>query len=57
MHDLVEIDLLHGGERTPVDDLPPRDYFVMVSRSYERPRVELWPLRLRDPLPLIPVPS
>lgn len=53
---LVEIDLLRGGQRMPVDDLPPCDYVVMVSRSYERPRVELWPFSLRDPLPLIPVP-
>ncbi len=53
---LVEIDLLRGGQRMPVEDLPPCDYVVMVSRSYERPRVELWPFNLRDPLPLIPVP-
>lgn len=53
---LVEIDLLRGGPRMPVKDLPVCDYVVMVSRSYERPRVELWPLNLRDPLPLIPVP-
>ena len=53
---LVEIDLLRGGQRMPVEDLPPCDYVVMVSRSYERPRVELWPFMLRDPLPLIPVP-
>lgn len=53
---LVEIDLLRGGERMPVEGMPPCDYVVMVSRSYERPRVELWPFGLRDPLPLIPVP-
>jgi hypothetical protein len=53
---LVEIDLLRGGERMPVGDLPTSDYVVMVSRSNERPRVELWPIMLRDPLPLIPVP-
>jgi hypothetical protein len=53
---LVEIDLLRGGQRMPVEELPPCDYVVMVSRSYERPRVELWPFGLRDPLPLIPVP-
>ncbi len=53
---LVEIDLLRGGQRMPVDDLPPCDYVVMVSRSYERPRVELWPFTLRDALPLIPIP-
>jgi len=53
---LVGIDLLRGGERMPVEGLPPCDYVVMVSRSYERPRVELWPLALRDLLPTIPVP-
>ena len=53
---LVEIDLLRGGERMPIEELPPSDYLVMVSRSYERPRVELWPFGLRDPLPLIPIP-
>ncbi|MEX2315690.1 MAG: DUF4058 family protein [Pirellulales bacterium] len=53
---LVEIDLLRGGERMPVEDLPACEYVVMVSRSYDRPRVELWPMRLRDPLPLVPVP-
>ena len=41
---VVEIDLLRGGERAPVRDMPACDYVVMVSRSYERPRVELWPL-------------
>ncbi len=53
---LVEIDLVRGGERMPVHDLPACDYVVLVSRSYERPRVELWPFTLREPLPLIPVP-
>lgn len=53
---LVEIDLLRGGARTPIEGLPSCDYLVMVSRSYERPRVELWPLALRDALPIIPVP-
>jgi Protein of unknown function (DUF4058) len=53
---LVEIDLLRGGQRMPVDDLLPCDYVVMVSRSYDRPRVELWPVGLRDSLPLIPIP-
>jgi hypothetical protein len=53
---LVEIDLLRGGPRMPIGDLPQCDYCVMVSRSMERPRVGLWPLRLRDRLPEIPVP-
>lgn len=53
---LVEIDLLRGGPRMPIGDLPQCDYYVMVSRSSERPRVELWPIRLRERLPEIPVP-
>ena len=53
---LVEIDLLRGGYRMPVEGLAACDYMVMVSRSYERPRVELWPVGLRDRLPMIPIP-
>jgi hypothetical protein len=53
---MVEIDLLRGGPRMPVDDLPQCDYAVMVSRSFQRPRVDLWPIRLRERLPEIPIP-
>jgi hypothetical protein len=53
---LVEIDLLRGGQRPPLEDLPPCDYCVMVSRSEQRPRVGLWPLQLGERLPVIPIP-
>jgi len=53
---LIEIDLLRGGTRMPVDGLAQCDYSIMVSRSHERPRVGLWPIKLRQPLPRIPVP-
>lgn len=53
---LVEFDLLRGGPRLPLEDLPDCDYYAMVSRAEERPRVGVWPLRLRDPLPTIPIP-
>ena len=53
---LVEIDLLRGGIRMPVEDLPDCDYCILVSRSEQRPRVGLWPIRLREPLPTIPIP-
>jgi hypothetical protein len=53
---LVEIDLLRGGTRLPVENLPECDYYALVSRAEERPRVALWPVRLRDRLPIIPVP-
>ena len=52
----VEIDLLRGGPRMPMTDLPPCDYCVLVSCSDDRPRAGVWPIRLRDPLPEIPVP-
>jgi hypothetical protein len=53
---LVEIDLLRGGTRMPMEDLPQCDYYAMVSRAEERPKVGVWPVRLRDPLPKIPIP-
>ena len=53
---LIEIDLLRGGERMPIDGLPPCDYYVMVARSLDRPRVDVWPVSLRERLPAIPVP-
>jgi len=52
----VELDLLRGGIRMPVEDLPDCHYYAMVSRAGARPQVDVWPLRLRDPLPLIPIP-
>jgi hypothetical protein len=54
---LVEIDLLRGGPRLPLEGcLPDGAYFIVVSRSQERPYVYLWPIGLRDPLPTIPIP-
>jgi hypothetical protein len=53
----VEIDLLRGGPRMPfAEPIPECDYCVMVSRAEQRPAAGIWPLRLRDPLPRIPVP-
>jgi hypothetical protein len=53
---LVEIDLLCGGPRMPINDLPSCDYYVMVSRAPDRPRAGIWPLQLADRLPVVPVP-
>jgi hypothetical protein len=52
----VEIDLLRGGPRLPMEDLPACDYYALVSRAERRPYAGLWPLRLPDRLPVIPVP-
>ncbi len=53
---LVEIDLLRGGRRLPMQDLPECAYCVLVSRAESRPAAGLWPLGLRDALPRIPIP-
>lgn len=54
---LVEIDLLRGGERMPTIGPPVvSDYRILVSRSRRRPRAELLPFGLRDPVPAFPVP-
>ena len=53
---IVEIDLLRGGPRLPMDGVPACDYCAMVSRRLLRPNIEVWPIRLRDPLPILPIP-
>ncbi|MFQ5857966.1 MAG: DUF4058 family protein [Anaerolineae bacterium] len=54
---LMEIDLLRKGERPPlVDPVPPAPYYVTLGRAQRRPVVEVWPLRLQEPLPTVPVP-
>jgi len=52
----IEIDLLRAGEPMPLVDQPKADYRVVLSRQEERPKVVVWPVQLRDPLPPIPVP-
>jgi hypothetical protein len=54
---LIEIDLLRGGERPPLDEpVPAAPYYVVLSREEHRPRVDVWPIQLADKLPVIPVP-
>jgi hypothetical protein len=53
---LLEIDLLRRGERViPGRRVPNCDYLVGLTRAREGV-TELWPLVLRDPLPIVPVP-
>lgn len=54
--DYVEIDLLRGGPRLPMEGMPLCDYYVLVSRAGERPDMGLWPVSLRKPLPIVPIP-
>ncbi len=53
---LVEIDLLRGFDPMPLVGRPECAYSVVVSRAERRPVVEFWPIGLRHPLPVIPVP-
>jgi hypothetical protein len=53
----VEIDLLRGGERTPLK--PPvtsASYYISLSRVEDRPRLPVWPIQINDRLPRIPIP-
>jgi hypothetical protein len=53
---LVEIDLLRGGPRLPLDGMPDCDYCVLVGRATERPKVGIFPIALRERLPSVPIP-
>ncbi len=56
MTNLVEVDLRRGGTRPAPPDLPPCDYYALVCRYEQRPKVDFWPLSLRQTLPVIPIP-
>jgi hypothetical protein len=54
---LVEVDLLIGGRRLPLaEDLPPGDYYALVSRGNRRPDCDVYAWTLRQRLPAIPIP-
>src|SRR5208337_1363522 len=54
---LLEIDLLHEGQRVPMQQpLPRAPYFVLVGRAETRPVVDVYPIFLNQSLPSVPVP-
>lgn len=54
---LVEMDLLVGGQRMPLLRQPPRgDYYTFVVRDNRRPYVDVYAWGVRNPLPPIPIP-
>ncbi len=54
---LVELDLLLGGQRLPLQRaLPQADYYCLLSRSDRRPDCQVYFWTLRQPLPTLPVP-
>lgn len=53
----VELDLLREGRSTiPLDRRADAPYSAFVSRAVDRPQSRLWPIRLEEPLPALPVP-
>ena len=53
---LVEIDLLRAGKPLPILGNVSIGYRILVSRGYSRPDADLYTFRLRDPIPVFPVP-
>lgn len=55
---LVEIDLLRGGPRLPLGHPAPEidDYYVMVCRSWQYPKADIWTFSIRNSLPQVPIP-
>jgi len=54
---LLEIDLLRQGTRPPrLVGLTPSDYFVFLTRAERRHLTDVWPICVRDSLPVLPVP-
>lgn len=53
----IEVDLLRAGDGfAPFEALPLHDYRMHVSRVSRRPRGTLWPIRLDQRLPPMPIP-
>jgi len=53
---LVEIDLLRAGEPMPMKVPQQNDYRLVISRSHQHPRAEVYLFSLRQPIPDLPIP-
>jgi len=54
---LIEIDLLRGyPPMTMLGDIQPSHYRIVVSRSQQRPKADLYGFNLQDAIPVIPLP-
>jgi hypothetical protein len=54
---LVDIDLLLGGQRLPFKQpLPNGEFFGFVSRQSKAPLVQVYPMKLNEPLKAVPIP-
>jgi hypothetical protein len=53
---LVEIDLLRTGAPMPMKVSSQNDYRIVISRSHQRPRAEIYLFNVRQPIPDFPIP-
>lgn len=54
---LLELDLLRGGESMPtIGPSVSSDYSILVSRGHRRPKADLVPFGVREPIPTFPLP-
>jgi hypothetical protein len=54
---LVEIDLVRGGERMPMlDPWPDSPYTILVARAKKYDQCQVWPVYFQIPAPSVPVP-
>jgi hypothetical protein len=54
---LVELDLLRGAKPMTIQGIQtPSPYRILISRSYDRPKADLYPVKLDQPLPNLPIP-
>jgi len=54
---LMEIDLLHGGQRVPFQgSLPAAPYYVLLRHARNRDQMAVWPIPLAKRLPIVSVP-
>jgi hypothetical protein len=54
---VMELDLLRGGERSPLETaVPSAPYYITLARFEHRPAVDVWPIQLAARLPVVPVP-
>jgi hypothetical protein len=53
----MELDLFRAGPRIILgQNLPVAPYFATLSRAQNRPKIEIWPMDVAVPLPILPVP-
>jgi hypothetical protein len=53
---LIEIDLLRGGEPLPMIGSISSDYRILISRSPQRPKAQLYAFNLKQSIPAFPIP-